>query len=108
MNIITFNWQNFRNFLTKNNTARAGINRANNSNKYAKSPGSSWIPTTIIPNTLINTDGIANANINSSKYLFMSAEIGVVVAGDLVRFWILSPKINDDVPINKETIVNVF
>jgi hypothetical protein len=32
------------------------------------------------------TDGIANANINSSKYLFISAEIGVVVAGDLVRF----------------------
>ncbi|MGH9925420.1 MAG: hypothetical protein ACRD5B_08575, partial [Nitrososphaeraceae archaeon] len=33
--------ENFRNFLTKNNTAHAGINRANNSNKYAKSLGSS-------------------------------------------------------------------
>jgi hypothetical protein len=51
--------------------------------------------------TIINTDGIANANINSSRYLFMSAEIGVVVADDLVRFLILSPKINDDAPNNK-------
>gem|GEM_PF-5362103 len=33
--------ENFRNFLTKNNTAPAGIKRANTSNKYAKSPGSS-------------------------------------------------------------------
>lgn len=100
--------ENFRNFLTKNNTAPTGIKRANNSNKYAKSPGSSWIPTIIIPNIIIITDGIANASINSSKYLFISTEIGVVVAGDLVKFWILSPKINDDVPINKETIVKVF
>jgi hypothetical protein len=43
-----------------------------------------------------------------SKYLFITPEIGVVVVGDLVRFLILSPKINDDVPINKETIVKVF
>ena len=27
---------------------------------------------------------------------------------DLARFWILNPKINDDVPINKETIVRTF
>jgi hypothetical protein len=27
---------------------------------------------------------------------------------ELVRFRILSPKINDDVPINSETIVRVF
>lgn len=53
------------------------------------------------------TDGIASANINNSKYLFIidDGRVGVVA---LAAFWILNPKINDDVPIKKETIVRTF
>ena len=53
---------------------------------------------------IIIIEGIANANINMSKYLFIIIDEDV----DLARFWILNPKINDDVPINKETIVRTF
>ena len=62
------------------------------------------------------TDGITSANINNSKYLFM-IDIGSVGGCDdddldsvvvLAAFCILNPKINDDVPINKETIVRTF
>jgi hypothetical protein len=59
---------------------------------------------------IIIIEGIANANINKSKYLFIiideDEDEGEDV--DLARFWILNPKINDDVPINKETIVRTF
>ncbi len=47
--------------------------------------------------------GMINANINNSKYL--SITDGVVV---LAALWILNPKINDDVPIKKETSVTRF
>ena len=59
-------------------------------------------------------DGITSASINVSMYLFIIRDDDSVfddeVIGDvdLVRFWILSPKINDDVPINSKTIVKVF
>jgi hypothetical protein len=62
------------------------------------------------------TDGITSANINNSKYLFM-IDVGSVGGCDdddldsvvvLAAFWILNPKINDDVPIKKETIVRTF
>ena len=59
-------------------------------------------------------DGITSANINVSMYLFIIRDDDsvfddeVIEDVDLVRFWILSPKINDDVPINSETIVRVF
>ena len=59
-------------------------------------------------------DGITSANINNSKYLFIidDGSVGVVDDDDsvvvLVAFWILNPKINDDVPIKKETIVRTF
>jgi hypothetical protein len=59
------------NFLTKNNTAPAGS----------------------------ITDGITNANINSSKDLFIIENDSVdddCCAG-LAKFWILNPKMNDDV-----------
>jgi len=55
---------------------------------------------------IIIIEGIANANINMSKYLFIIIDEDEDV--DLARFWILNPKINDDVPINKETIVRTF
>ncbi|MGB8640676.1 MAG: hypothetical protein WCD28_00190 [Nitrososphaeraceae archaeon] len=59
-------------------------------------------------------DGITSASINVSMYLFIISDDDsvfddeVIEDVDLVRFWILSPKINDDVPINSETIVRVF
>jgi len=59
-------------------------------------------------------DGITSASINVSMYLFIISDVDSVFDDegiedvDLVRFWILSPKINDDVPINSETIVRVF
>ncbi len=59
-------------------------------------------------------DGITSASINVSMYLFIIRDDDgvfddeVVEDVDLVRFWILSPEINDDVPINSETIVRVF
>jgi len=57
---------------------------------------------------IIITDGITNANINKSKYLFIIIDEDEDEDVDLARFWILNPKINDDVPINKETIVRTF
>ena len=59
-------------------------------------------------------DGITSARINVSMYLFIIRDDDsvfddeVIEDVDLVRFWILSPKINDDVPINSETKVRVF
>ena len=59
-------------------------------------------------------DGITSASINFSMYLFIIRDDDsvfddeVIEDVDLVRFWILNPKINDDVPINSETIVRVF
>lgn len=53
-------------------------------------------------------DGITSASINVSMYLFIIRDDDgvfddeVVEDVDLVRFWILSPEINDDVPINSE------
>ena len=56
--------------------------------------------------------GITNANINSSKYLSIidggsdddvgddDCDVDLVV---LAALWIFNPKINDDVPIKKET-----
>ena len=63
---------------------------------------------------IMNMDGITSASINVSMYLFIIRDDDgvfddeVVEGVDLVRFWILSPEINDDVPINSETIVRVF
>jgi hypothetical protein len=63
---------------------------------------------------IMNMDGITSASINVSMYLFIIRDDDsvfddeVIEDVDLVRFWILSPKINDDVPINSETIVRVF
>ena len=60
------------------------------------------------------TDGITSANINNSKYLFIIDDGSDGVGDDddsvvvLAAFWILNPKINDDVPIKKETIVRTF
>jgi hypothetical protein len=63
------------------------------------------------------TDGITNANINSSKYLFIiddgDGEVNVDVDDGvdpaiLAALWILNPKINDDVPIRKETTTRIF
>lgn len=63
----------------------------------------------------MTTDGITSANINNSKYLFVIDDGSVCVDADdvdsvvvLAAFWILNPKINDDVPIKKETIVRTF
>lgn len=62
----------------------------------------------------MNTDGITSANINNSKYLFIiddgcvGVDDGVDSVVALAAFWILNPKINDDVPIKKETIVRTF
>jgi hypothetical protein len=63
---------------------------------------------------IMNMDGITSASINVSMYLFIISDDDsvfddeVIEDVDLVRFWILSPKINDDVPINSETKVRVF
>jgi hypothetical protein len=63
---------------------------------------------------IMNMDGITSASINVSMYLFIIRDDDsvlddeVIEEVDLVRFWILNPKINDDVPINSETIVRVF
>jgi hypothetical protein len=104
-----------RNFLTKNNTAPAGIKRAKRSSKYGASPGYKWLPTRSIPYIFMITDGITSANINNSKYLFIIDDGSIGVDDDVVdsvvvlaAFCILNPKINDDVPIKKETIVRTF
>ena len=61
--------------------------------------------------------GITNANINNSKYLFLTADCNIDgVSGDDVEsvvvlfpvLWILNPKRNDDVPIKRETKVRIF
>ena len=57
---------------------------------------------------IIIIEGIANVNINMLKYLFIIIDEDEDEDVDLARFWILNPKINDDVPINKETIVRTF
>ena len=60
------------------------------------------------------TDGITSANINNSKYLFIiddntvGEDDDVDSVGILATFCILNPKINDEVPIKKETIVRTF
>jgi hypothetical protein len=55
------------------------------------------------------TDGITNANISCSKYLSIIDGVdNVVGSGDLAILWILNPRINDDVPIKKETMVKIF
>jgi hypothetical protein len=60
------------------------------------------------------TDGITSANINNSKYLFIiddnsvDEDDDVDSVGILATFCILNPKINDEVPIKKETIVRTF
>ena len=104
------------NFLTKNNTAPIGIKRAKRSSKQGVSSGPKWLPTRSIPYIFMITDGITSANINNSKYLFI-IDVGSVGGSDdddldsvvvLAAFWILNPKINDDVPIKKETIVRTF
>ena len=69
------------NFLTINNTAPAGMNSAKRSSKYGASPRYKWLPTRIIPNIIMITDGIISANINSSKYLFI-IEYGIVGLDD--------------------------
>jgi hypothetical protein len=56
-------------------------------------------------------DGTISANINKSKYLLIIDGGNVdcfVDEATRVALWILNPKINDDVPINKETIVRTF
>ena len=61
-------------------------------------------------------DGITNANISSSKYLFISDDgrvdddgsVDAAVVVVLAAFWILNPKINDDVPIKNETTARIF
>lgn len=63
---------------------------------------------------IMNMNGITSASINVSMYLFIIRDDDgvfddeVVEDVDLVRFWILRPEINDDVPINSETIVRYF
>jgi hypothetical protein len=60
-------------------------------------------------------DGITSANINNSKYLCIVDVDRVDVDDDdvdsavvLAALWILNPKINDDVPIKKETTARIF
>ena len=70
-----------------------------------------------IPYTFITIDGRTRANIKKSKYLLIGndgdADCAVVVIDDdcdiaLDALWILSPKINDDVPIKNETVARTF
>ena len=58
----------------------------------------------------MNIDGITSASINVSMYLFIIIDDNDVYVDDagLAIFWILSPMINDDVPINNETTVRIF
>jgi hypothetical protein len=57
---------------------------------------------------IIITDGITNASINDSKYLFIFIHDGDEGDDDLARFWILCPKVNANVPINKESTEEHF
>ena len=72
------------------------------------------LSTRSIPYIFMITDGITSANINKSKYLLIIDDGSIGVDDDvdsvvvLAAFWILNPKINDDVPIKKETIVRTF
>ena len=52
--------------------------------------------------------GSISVNISMSKYLFIIIHTGVEEDDDLDRFCIRNPKINEDMPIRKETIVRVF
>jgi hypothetical protein len=62
--------------------------------------------------------GITSANINNSKYLFLSDDCSVDGINDdgdagsidvvFPALWILNPKRNDDVPIRRETKVRIF
>ena len=67
-----------------------------------------------IPYIFMITDEITSANINKSKYLFIIDDGSIGVDDDvdsvvvLAAFWILNPKINDEIPIKKETIVRTF
>lgn len=66
----------------------------------------------------ISTEGITSTNINNSKYLCITDADNVDADGVgcddvnspavLNALWILKPKINDDVPIRKETIARIF
>ena len=60
---------------------------------------------------------MTSVNIKESKYLYIIEDGIADAAGDddddsavavLNALWILSPKINDDVPIKKETIARIF
>jgi hypothetical protein len=56
-------------------------------------------------------DGITSANINKSKYLLIIDNGDVdCVDDDVIRaaLWIFNPKMKDDVPIKKETVVRIF
>ena len=104
-----------RNFLIKNNIAPAGMKRAKRMSKKGVSSGYKWLPTRSIPYIFITIDGITNANINNSKYLFISDDgsvdddgVDAVVVVFLTELWILNPKINDDVPIKNETTARIF
>ncbi|MGB6670939.1 MAG: hypothetical protein WBE34_00750 [Candidatus Nitrosopolaris sp.] len=67
-----------------------------------------------IPYIFMITDEITSANINKSKYLFIIDDGSIGVDDDvdsvvvLAAFWILNPKINDEIPIKKKTIVRTF
>lgn len=58
----------------------------------------------------IAIEGITSANINNSKYMCIIEDDDeiVPVVNVFAALWILSPNINDDVPIRKETIVRIF
>jgi hypothetical protein len=53
---------------------------------------------------------ITSANINNSKYMCIIVNDDEIVPVVIVfaALWILSPKINDDGPIRKETTVRIF
>jgi len=69
-----------------------------------------------IPNIFIIIDGMTSAKIKKSKYLLIADggifDAVVVEDGNGDTFFealcILCPKINDDVPIKKETVARTF
>jgi hypothetical protein len=88
------------------------MKRAKSSNRKGASCRYRWLPTKSIPYVFIAIVGITSANINNSKYLYIIEGDGVddvvpeVVV--LAALWILNPKINDDIPIKKETTARIF
>jgi hypothetical protein len=46
----------------------------------------------IKPNTIRIMDGMTRANIDSSKYLLYSTDVGDAFNGGLAMFWILIPE----------------